>query len=196
MPELQVDIELDMDEPPVMPPTPARVEGLPQLELDMPEEPAPLPVVEAQIELTPEQKACAYFKKAQSLLLQERASEAIRTLEQSLKLDGDSPKSYEAWLLLGRLRLANPAWSTRAIEALQSASRVNPRAAEPWGLMGELYHRKGFKANAQGCYKKALELDPSVQVPDDLILHGEDSQKAQPGGLLGRLKSMLGREKE
>ncbi len=194
MPELQVDFDIEMDEPIA----PARMEGVPQLELDLPEEEpvvpqAALPVVEEQRELTPEQRARALMKKAQSLLLQERASEAIRSLEQSLKLDGDSPKSYEAWLLLGRLRLTNPAWSTRAIEALQAASRVNGRAAEPWALMGELYHRKGFRANAQGCYKKALELDPSVQVPDDLIIDEPNPRSSSPGGLMGRIKSILQR---
>jgi hypothetical protein len=61
--------------------------------------------------------------------------------------------------------------------------------------MGELYHRKGFIANAQGCYKKALELDPSVQVPDEVIL-SMGGGKSPQGGLFDRLKSMLGRDKE
>ncbi|WP_243287384.1 tetratricopeptide repeat protein [Geothrix terrae] len=132
--------------------------------------------------------------KAKSYVMQNRTSEAIRALEQSIKLDGDSPAAYEAWLLLGRLRLTNPAWSTRAVEALQVASRIRPRAAEPWALMGELYHRKGFRANAQGCFRRALELDPSVAVPSDY--GGQDAPDVSRGeGLMGRLRSMLGREK-
>lgn len=193
LPEMQVDFDIEMEDAS----EPERIEGMPQLELEVQEEPAPAPAAavpaEEIAELSPELKARAFLKKAQSLLLQERASEAIRALEQSLKLDGDSPKSYEAWLLLGRLRLTNPAWSTRAIEALQSASRVNARAAEPWALMGELYHRKGFRANAQGCYKKALELDPSVQVPDDLVVEEPNPRASSPGGLMGRIKSILQR---
>jgi tetratricopeptide (TPR) repeat protein len=99
-------------------------------------------------------------------------------------------------MLLGRLRLSNPAWSTRAIEALQVASRLNPRAAEPWALMGELYHRKGFRANAQGCFRRALELDPSVAVPagwslEDPALPAREAQ----AGLMGKLRGMFGREK-
>ncbi|WP_243317962.1 tetratricopeptide repeat protein [Geothrix paludis] len=133
--------------------------------------------------------------KAKSYVMQNRTSEAIRALEQSIKLDGDSPAAYEAWLLLGRLRLTNPAWSTRAVEALQVASRIRPRAAEPWALMGELYHRKGFRANAQGCFRRALELDPSVAVPSDCgDQEGSDAARSE-GGLMGRLRSMLGREK-
>ena len=101
-------------------------------------------------------------------------------------------------MLLGRLRLNNPAWSTRAIEALQMASRLNPRAAEPWALMGELYRRKGFKANAQGCFRRALELDPSVAVPsgwahEDPALHPSKEEQA---GLMGKLRGMFHREKD
>jgi tetratricopeptide (TPR) repeat protein len=138
--------------------------------------------------------------KAKSYLMQDRTSEAIRALEQSIKLDGDSVESYDAWLMLGRLRLGNPAWSTRAIEALQVASRHRPKAAEPWALMGELYHRKGFNANAQGCFRRALELDPSVAVPSDWAVEeaadasARDSQ-GSGSGFMGRLKSILGRDK-
>ena len=76
------------------------------------------------------------------------------------------------------------------------ASRLNPRAAEPWALMGELYHRKGFQANAQGCFRRALELDPSVAVPSGWSLQEptEPQLKEGYGGLIGKLKGMFGRE--
>lgn len=154
---------------------------------------------------TPIRRARRLFKKAKILILQEKASEAIRALEQSLKLDPDSPQSYEAWLTLGKLRLGNPAWSTRAVEALQAASRLQAKAAEPWALMGELYLRKGFKANAVGCFKKALELDPSVPIPLELDLGNEVAREIKeasgpPSSIMGRLgsglKAILRREKE
>ncbi len=207
LPEIEVEVEVEMDEEaapepyaaheaiPLMEEPVHTLDPMPSQDLDQPT-PPPL-TMDLDAHASPEVKARAYLKKAQSLLLQDRASEAIRSLEQAIKLDADSPKSYEIWLLLGKLRLANPAWSTRAIEALQAASRVNDKAAEPWALMGDLYHRKGFLANAQGCFKKALELDPSVQVPDDIILHTEGhGRPAQGAGLFGKLKSMLGREKD
>ncbi len=204
MPDIEVEMEVAEDELFEASPIPLAAEPHrdpirldptpPQVLEPMPTMATPPVTVDLDALATPELKARAYVKKAQSLLMQDRASEAIRALEQSIKLDGESPRSYEAWLLLGKLRLANPAWSTRAIEALQAASRANDKLAEPWALMGELYHRKGFLANAQGCYKKALELDPSVQVPDDVILAVEGGK--HPGGLFGRLKSMLGGDKE
>jgi tetratricopeptide (TPR) repeat protein len=132
---------------------------------------------------------------AKNLLIQDRTAEAIRMLEQSVKLDPDSEQAYEAWLLLGKHRLSNPAWSNRAIEALQTASKLRHKAAEPWVLMGEIYHRKNFKANAKACFKRALELDPSVAVPSDVHLQEEDpSPEERPSGFLNRFKAILGRQ--
>jgi len=141
---------------------------------------------------TPSARARKCLVKAKAMLLQDRTVEAIRLLEESVRLDPDSEQAYGAWLLLGKHRLTNPAWSTRAIEALQAASRLKPKAGEPWALMGELYHRKGFKANAKACFKKALELDPSVQVPADVNVKEED-EAPESKGLLERFKSILGR---
>ena len=167
-----------------------------ELESLQPDQPVLQPSAPEEEDLPAPERARRLLVKAKSYLLQERSSEAIRALEQSLKLDGDSPGAFEAWMLLGRLRLSNPAWSTRAIEALQVASRLNPKAAEPWALMGELYHRKGFHANAQGCFRRALELDPSVAVPAGWSLKDPTmpAPKESQGGLMGKLKGMFGRE--
>lgn len=183
----------------LVPPPASGMAQLDALELDI-LEPTPQalpPAPPTDEELSAPERARRLLVKAKSYLMQDRTSEAIRALEQAIKLDADSPAAYETWLLLGRLRLANPAWSTRAIEALQVASRLNPRAAEPWALMGELYHRKGFKANAQGCFRRALELDPSVAVPagwaqEDPVLPLSREGQA---GLMGKLRGMFGREK-
>ena len=163
--------------------------------------PTTLPPLADEEELpSPSERARRLVVKAKSYMMQDRTSEAIRSLEQAIKLDGDSPGAYEPWLLLGRLRLTNPAWSTRAIEALQVASRLNSRAAEPWALMGELYHRKGFQANAQGCFRRALELDPSVAVPagwsaPEGATAGGPTRDPQ-SSLMGKLRGMFGREKD
>jgi tetratricopeptide (TPR) repeat protein len=157
-----------------------------------------LPPMPSEENLSPAERAMQLIIKAKSYLVQNRTSEATRALEQAIKLDGNSPGAYESWLLLGRLRLSNPAWSTRAIEALQAASRLNPRAAEPWALMGELYHRKGFHANAQGCFRRALELDPSVAVPAGWSREDPlppSAPKESQGGLMGKLRGMFGRDK-
>jgi tetratricopeptide (TPR) repeat protein len=203
--ELQSDSESDSEldsiyvlpDEPIPPPAPLFHEH--SLELDVPGlTPTSLPPLpKEEEELAAPERARRLVIKAKSYVMQERTSEAIRALEQAIKLDGDSPGAFESWMLLGRLRLSNPAWSTRAIEALQMASRLNSKAAEPWALMGELYHRKGFKANAQGCFRRALELDPSVAVPAGWAAEGSPvpvSREAQ-ASLMGKLKDMFGRGK-
>jgi tetratricopeptide (TPR) repeat protein len=153
----------------------------------------PIRIEEETPREAPAVRARKCFVKAKAFLVQDRMVEAIRLLEECVRLDPDSEQAYEPWLLLGKNRLTNPAWSTRAIEALQAASRLRPKAGEPWGLMGDLYHRKGFRANARACYKKALELDPSVPVPPEVSLK-EEEDPDEPRGLLDRFKSMLGRQ--
>ena len=139
-------------------------------------------------------KARGLFLQAESLQMQARTSEAIRALEQAIKLDPDSPRSYDAWMMLGDLRQGNPAWSTRSVEAYQAAANAQPKKGEPWLRMGELYHRKGFGTNATGCFRKALEIDPSLEVPDDKI--GNTLVEGAKEGLIGRLKGFLGGDKK
>ena len=84
-----------------------------------------IPLQEAEaIGENPGLRARKCFAKAKAMLIQERTVEAIRLLEECVRLDPDAEHAYEPWLLLGKHRLANPAWSTRAIEALQVASRL------------------------------------------------------------------------
>jgi tetratricopeptide (TPR) repeat protein len=202
-PEFLMDPERDLEplllaQEDLIPPTPARPLPPPVAEaLPPPPTPMMLPQLDEEA-LAPLERARRLLVKAKSYVMQDRTSEAIRALEQAIKLDGESPAAFEAWLLLGRLRISNPAWSTRAIEALQVASRLNPRSAEPWALMGDLYHRKGFRANAQGCIRRALELDPSVAVPEGWSRPEPVEPTARGGqsGLMGKLRGMFGREKE
>lgn len=143
---------------------------------------------------SPAKKARLLTRQAKRLLIQGRPAEAIRFLEEAVRLDPEGEGAYEPWLLLGKHRMVNPAWATRAIEALQAASRLRAKAAEPWALMGEVYHRKGFATNAKACFHKALELDPSVAVPPDIDLktrEAETPEASQPG-LLGRFRAILG----
>ena len=58
--------------------------------------------------------------------------------------------------------------------------------------MGDLYHRKGFRANAQACFRKALELDPSTPVPTELDL-GVAETDPGTSSILGRFKAILAR---
>lgn len=184
--------------PEPLPPAPVKA-GVPELipQMAIPELPdltamvdAPEPVRQGE---DPVLRARKFLVKAKHLAVQDRTAEAVRLLEECVRLDPDSEQAYEPWLLLGRCRISNPAWSTRAIEALQAASRIKPKTAEPWALMGELYHRKGFKANARACFRRALDLDPSVAVPAEVDLHAEDTDPGM-NSIFNRVKRAFGRK--
>ena len=194
---------------PLLPPLPEVPRtGTPEIELDLepdsagpvvpefldpePEAPAPGPGAP-----TSTQRARALTRKAKSFQLQERIGEAIHCLELSVQLDPDSEYAYETWNLLGNLRMSNPAWSTRSINAFQAATRIQPKSAEPWVGMGVVYYRKGFRTNAVACFHKALELDPSSPIPPEVDYRDLEAElppepSSQPKSLFSRFKSVLG----
>lgn len=98
-------------------------------------------------------------------LMMGRAVAAVQTLEEAIALNPIGDSGYEAWLQLGKLRMANPAWSERALLALRKACALKPDKAEPLVTLGEVLRRAGQEPEAGACFKRALELDPSVPVP-------------------------------
>jgi tetratricopeptide (TPR) repeat protein len=131
-------------------------------------------------DISPEQQAIKLYKRAKYLLLQDRTSETVRLLEECVKLDPQGLLAYDSWLLLGRLRLANPAWAMRAMDALQAANNLRPKAGEPFALMGELYYRKGFKREAAQNYRKAIELNPLLPIPQEVDMTDADEVVEAP----------------
>ena len=148
-----------------------------EIEINHPEVGTPENVEE---EVTPEQTALKLYKRAKYLLIQDRTSETVRLLEESVKLDPEGAVAYDSWLLLGRLRMANPAWVVRAMDAMQAANKLRPKAGEPFALMGELYHRKGFNREAAQNYRKALELNPLLSVPQEVDMTAADEEPEAP----------------
>ena len=172
---------------------------VPDFVIPPPVEPVPVQTASPQAaddagDPAPLLKARAFFQQATALNTQGRPGEAIRALEEAIKLDPESPRAYDYWMLLGDLRQGNPAWSTRAVEAYQVAARVRPRSGDPWLRMGHLYLRKGFAQNAKGCFQRALDLDPSLEVPD--LGSEQEEPAAEKEGLFGRLKHLLGGERK
>jgi tetratricopeptide (TPR) repeat protein len=157
-----------------------------------------MPVNDA--DLPPLERARHLVAKAKSYLLESRTLEATRALEQAILLDGSSSASFEAFLLLGKLGSTDPACSTHAIEALRAASRIQPRAAQPWALMGEIFHRTGHWDNARGCFRRALELNPTLAIPreyqnlQEQVLPAKGHARSQTS-LLDRMKGIFTQEK-
>jgi tetratricopeptide (TPR) repeat protein len=160
----------------------------PELELTDSENDVPENVEEA---ISPEQTAQKLYRRAKYLLLQDRTSETVRLLEESVKMDPEGPVAYDSWLLLGRLRMANPAWVVRAMDALQAANKLKPKAGEPFALMGELYHRKGFRREAAQNYRKAIELNPLLHVPEEVDMTAADEEPEAPKPKPGLWARML-----
>lgn len=126
------------------------------------------------------ERASDLWLEAQAYAKEGRTSEAIRALEETLRWAGEGRDAYDPWLLLGRLRMGNPAWSHRAMEALRVAARLDARAAEPWVLMGGIYRDKGLAVNAEGCYRRAQALDPRVVIPPPLEPPPAESGEVSP----------------
>lgn len=144
--------------------------------------------------LSPLERARNLFTKARQLQYKGLTGEAIHTLELSVQLDPGSPGAYEVWLLLGQLRMTNPAWATRSINAFQAAARIRPRAYAPWIAMGQIYQRKGFPSNALACFRRALDLEPGVDLPPEVDLRRlEEENPPEPPAptLFSRFKSLL-----
>ncbi len=110
------------------------------------------------------------------------ATDAIHTLENAVGLRPVDDEAYEVWLMLGKLRMANPAWSSRAIAELRHAAQIRPGKAEPWIALGEIYRGMGFGLEATNCYLKARRLDPSVQIPVDVDFSAQAASVSQPKG--------------
>ncbi|HNX30808.1 MAG TPA: tetratricopeptide repeat protein [Holophaga sp.] len=133
------------------------------IELDPEREGVPEP---PRLQVSPE--TGKLFDRARRQLKLGHALEAVSTLEQALQAQPDGEAAYEGWLMLGRLRMTNPAWAMRAIHALKQASRIRPREAAPWIALGETHHRAGSLPEASACFRKARELDPSAEIPQAL----------------------------
>lgn len=98
-------------------------------------------------------------------LMMGRTLAAVQALEEIVAFNPGGESGYQAWLQLGRLRMANPAWTERALLALRKACALAPDRAEPLAALGEALHRSGQRIEADACFQRALELDPSVPLP-------------------------------
>jgi Flp pilus assembly protein TadD len=100
-----------------------------------------------------------------------------------------------ARVLLARSYARNPKWVKSAEATLLAATREEPKAVEPWALLGAIYAEKGLRTRASATYRKVLELKPDhEEAAQYLALHApppgppEDEGGGEGGGgLLGRL---------
>jgi len=134
------------------------------------------------------------IRHAAKLVEQEKYWDAIQLLEPSVEVvEGKS--RLRARVLLARCYLRNPKWAKSAEATLLAATLEEPRAVEPWALLGTIYAEKGLRTRATATYRKVLELKPDHEEAAQYL--AQNSPPPEPpedegggvggGGLLGRL---------
>ena len=134
------------------------------------------------------------IRRAAKLFEQEKFWDAIQLLEPAVEAAQGKPR-LRARVLLARSYLRNPKWAKSAEATLLAATREEPKAVEPWALLGAIYAEKGLRTRASATYRKVLELKPDhEEAAQYLALHApppgppEDEGGGEGGGgLLGRL---------
>ena len=193
-------IQLRLEEPPGEPAVERA--ALPMAEAPLP---PPVPVLSEPIaldsaregmsiprQLTESSQARTMLGRVRRQVMLGRSLEAIQTLEQLVQLPAGDEVAYEAWLTLGKLRMANPAWFARALQALKTAAQLRSQAAEPWLAMGEIQHRIGDDSEAAACFRQARERDASAPLPPYVHIDEPRPPVALPErkpGLLGAFRS-------
>jgi tetratricopeptide (TPR) repeat protein len=133
-------------------------------------------------------------RQASKLVEQEKYWDAIQKLEPAVEAASGKAR-LRARVLLARCYVKNPKWAKSAEAMLLAATREEPRAIEPWALLGAFYAEKGLRTRATAMYRKVLELNPDHE---EAARHlAENAPPPEPpedegggeggGGLLGRL---------
>ena len=132
------------------------------------------------------------IRRAAKLVEQEKYWDAIQLLEPAVEAVQGKPR-LRARVLLARTYARNPKWAKSAETMLLAATREEPKALEPWALLGAMYAEKGLPTRATAMYRKVLELKPDhEEAAQYLALHAAapeppEDEGGREGGLLGRL---------
>jgi len=132
------------------------------------------------------------IRRAVKLVEQEKYWDAIQLLEPAVEAVQGKPR-LRARVLLARCYVRNPKWAKSAEATLLAATREEPKAVEPWALLGAIYAEKGLRTRASAMYRRVLELKPDhEEAAQYLALHAAapeppEDEGGGEGGLLGRL---------
>jgi curved DNA-binding protein CbpA len=132
------------------------------------------------------------IRRAERYITDEKYWDAIQLLEPTVHPATGKWKA-RARLALARAYVKNPHWVKRAEEQLQSAVREDPRHAEAFFMLGNLYKQSGMRSRALSMFRKALEAKPDFeQAATELAgLTPEEPESPPEGG--GLLKKIFGR---
>ena len=103
-----------------------------------------------------DQRAIAWRLYSQSLLELGEYEEAVGAAERAVDL---APREVVMWEGLGRACEAAERWQ-EAERAFCEAAELAPAIARPHIFLGVLHARRGRHAEAEACYRRALEIEP------------------------------------
>ncbi|HJL17221.1 MAG TPA: tetratricopeptide repeat protein, partial [Sandaracinaceae bacterium LLY-WYZ-13_1] len=113
-------------------------------------------------------------ERAKLLISERKYQEAVRACRRALL---SKPDQVEIRLLLGEALLALERYDEVRVEMMALARKV-PDRADVYRVLGEAYLRDGRPNQATEALRKALELDPSDEVAQELI--GEAADENAP----------------
>jgi tetratricopeptide (TPR) repeat protein len=132
-------------------------------------------------------------RRAAKLFEQEKYWDAIQLLEPAVDVVAGKSR-LRARVLLARCYIRNPKWAKSAEATLIAATREEPKAVDPWALLGAIYAEKGLRTRATAMYRKVLELKADHEEAAQYLAQNapppeppEDPGGGEGGGLLGRL---------
>ena len=131
------------------------------------------------------------IRRAAKLHEKEQYWDAIQLLEPVVEKASGRLRAFGK-VLLARCYLKNPKWARKAEELLLGVTREDPKTADAWALLGQIYVGKGMQARALSMYRKALELRPEHEEAAQYVAAhthaGEDTDEPEEsGGFLRRL---------
>jgi tetratricopeptide (TPR) repeat protein len=150
--------------------------------------PAPIvPVPEVNPEVEAKEAAVA-IKRAARLLSSEMYWDAIQVLEPAVLRAVGKPRQ-EGRVLLARAYMKNVNWLKQGEELLLDVTKDDPKHAEAFLLLAQIYKDQNLKARAAHMLRKAAELLPDnveIQAEIDKLVEHEPEAGGR-GGLLKRL---------
>jgi len=79
---------------------------------------------------------------------------------QALTTAAELDPQAQTLLKLARVQRKNPIWGGRVLETLQRAVQLDPRCAEVWLELAEIWQRRGQAERQRKALESALKADP------------------------------------
>jgi tetratricopeptide (TPR) repeat protein len=134
------------------------------------------------------------IRRAEKRFVEEKFWDVIQLLEPTIP-KATGKQQQRARVLLARAYLKNPHWVKRAEEMLQTVVHDDPKCADAYFVLGNIYKGSGLKSRAITMYRKVVELRPESEeaAAEVAALGGRADEQAPESSEGGLLKKLFGR---